>query len=80
MMQTHVLTRVDTHRRRPRARKRSEALGAIIPVSASGPALSFSALIVNGFQLRLTGVNMIACCLPFLASLRESQLCMSSGG
>lgn len=27
-----------------------------------------SALIVNGFQLGLTEVNMIACCLPFLAS------------
>ena len=37
-----------------------------------------SALIVNGFQLGLTGVNMIACCLPFLASYHGSQLCMSS--
>lgn len=79
MMQTHVLTRVDTQTAIT-CRKSSKAPGAIIPVSVSGPALSFSALIVNGFQLRLTGVNMIACCLPFLASLRGSQLCMSSGG
>lgn len=38
------------------------------------------ALIVNGFQLRLTGVNMIAGCLPSLASFHGSQLYMSSDG
>lgn len=50
------------------------------PASAPRTGSIISALIVNGFQLRPTGVNMIACCLPFLASLYGSQLRASGGG
>lgn len=50
------------------------------PASAPRTGSIIAALIVNGFQLRPTGVNMIACCLPFLASLHGSQLRASGSG
>lgn len=50
-----------------------------IPCVSRTPSI-IRALIVNGFQLQLTGVNMIAGCLPSLASFHGSQLCMSSDG
>lgn len=57
--------------------EQTEGSGCELPMS---PQPLLSLLIVNGFQLGFAGVNMIACCLPFLASFHESQLCMSSSG
>lgn len=69
-MQTH--THTHTHK------KKAAQVTNIPRVSRTTSIIR--ALIVNGFQLRLTGVNMIAGCLPSLASFQGSQLCMSSDG
>lgn len=86
-MRTHVCTRVATQDKRAApvaagGRNKSEAHLVRTPPPASAPRTGsiISPLIVNGFQLRPTGVNMIACCLPFLASLYGSQLRASGGG
>lgn len=72
------ITRSDARLRAARTQKKSARVTNTPRFSRTTSIIH--ALIVNGFQLRLTGVNMIAGCLPSLASFQGSQLCMSSDG